>query len=420
MTTISTSFNDLVSADRIAGTLYTSEAIFAAEQRKIFEGGWVWLAHESELGEIGAFKTTRLGQQPVIVTRTANGDIVTLLNRCRHRAAAVCQLERGKAARFTCGYHGWTYALDGKLIGVPQPEGYEGVLDKADYPLKSVRTEAYGGLIFASLRDDVEPLTDFLAGAKLWIDLFNKQSAGFPLVTLGEHKFEFAGNWKIPMENTTDGYHLPVVHNSYMRFINSETADRLAAVMASDAVYCETLGNGHSVGIFDVDAIDLDVPSNQPMPPHYDKLRAELEQIHAPDQVTRILRGVGGVGFNLNIFPNIALSGAFFRELRPLGVDRTEVRHIALGMGGGPDCANMARLRLHEQFQGPAGLGSSDDREAWERVAIGARAGQSMPVLLNRGINREHQRGGATVAHATDELGMRTAYAQWKKVMTDD
>ena len=136
--------------------------------------------------------------------------------------------------------------------------------------------------------------------------------------------------------------------------------------------------------------------------------------------MTRILRAVGGVGFNLNIFPNIALSGAFFRELRPLGVDRTEVRHIALGMGGGPDCANMARLRLHEQFQGPAGLGSSDDREAWERVAIGARAGKSMPVLLNRGINREHQRGGATVAHATDELGMRTAYAQWKKVMSDD
>jgi anthranilate 1,2-dioxygenase (deaminating, decarboxylating) large subunit len=415
-----TDFAALASHDRIDGSLYTSEAIYAAEQRRIFEGGWVWLAHISEVAESGAFKTTRIGSQPVIVSRTADGDIVTLLNRCRHRAATVCQLERGKAARFTCSYHGWTYALDGKLIGLPQPEGYNGVLDKADLPLQAVRTEIYGGLVFACLREDAEPLTDYLASAKLWIDLFNKQSAGFPLVTLGEHKFEFAGNWKIPMENTTDGYHLPVVHNSYMRFVNSETADRLAAVMASDAVYCEALGNGHSVGVFDADAVDLDLASDQPLPPHYDQLRRELEQTLPPDQAARILRGIGGVGFNLNIFPNIALSGAFLRELRPLASNRTEVRHIALGMDGGPECANLARLRLHEQFQGPAGLGSSDDREAWERVAMGAQAGKAMPVLLNRGMNRQVQHAGALRAHATDELGMRAAYAQWKKVMMDD
>lgn len=420
MTAQAHNFSALVSGDRIDVSLYTSEAIFEAELRKIFEGGWVWLAHESEVTEPGTFKTSQLGTQPVILVRTANGDVVTLLNRCRHRAATVCQRERGKAARFTCSYHGWTYGLDGTLIGVPQPEGYDGVLDKSELPLKSVRTEIYGGLVFASLRDDVEPLADYLAGAKLWIDLFNRQAAGFPLITMGEHKFEFAGNWKIPMENTTDGYHLPVVHNSYMRFVSSETADRLAVVMASDAAYCEALGNGHSVGIFDADAIDLDAPSDQPIPPHYAQLRAELDRAHAPDQVTRILRAVGGVGFNLNIFPNIALSGAFFRELRPITVNRTEVRHIALGMGGGPDCANLARLRLHEQFQGPAGLGSSDDREAWERVARGAKAGSELPVLLNRGMNREQRRGEALVAHATDELGMRTAYAQWQKAMAGD
>ena len=63
----------------------------------------------------------------------------------------------------------------------------------------------YAGLIFASFKHDIEPLSDFLAGAKKWIDLFMKQSAGYPLATLGEHKFRFPGNWKIQLENVVDG-----------------------------------------------------------------------------------------------------------------------------------------------------------------------------------------------------------------------
>jgi phenylpropionate dioxygenase-like ring-hydroxylating dioxygenase large terminal subunit len=413
------SLAELVGPDWIDGRLYTSTAIFEREIERIFEGGWVWVAHESEIAEARSFKTLSIGRQPVIVTRTDEGEPVTLLNRCRHRAATLCQAETGRASRFVCAYHGWTYAQDGRLVGVPQPEGYEGILDRPALGLKKLRTESYGGLVFASLNEAVMPLSDYLADAKPWIDRFNRQAAGYPLVVLGDHRFRFEGNWKIPMENTTDGYHLPVVHNSYLRFVESETSDRLASVMASDELYCLTLGNGHSVGIFDADAIDLDRPSRNPVPKHYEQLAQDLSGSLPPADIARILRAVGGVGFNLNLFPNIALSGAFLRELRPLSVDRTEVRHIALGMGGGPAAANRARLRIHEQFQGPAGLGSSDDREAWERVARGALAGDDMPVLLNRGVNRERAAGNARRAHATDELGMRAAYARWQEVMAD-
>ena len=411
--------SDKVLSDRFHTSLYTDPEIFEAELARIFEGGWVWVAHDSELAENGAFKATVIGRQPVIVTRDQKGEVNVMLNRCRHRAAAVCELESGKAARFMCPYHGWTYGLDGRLLAVPYDEGYGDNLKKEDFPLYPVRAESYAGFWFASLNPDVEPLVDFLGEAKMWIDLFVKQSAGWPLTVMGSHKFEFDGNWKVPLENTTDGYHLPVVHNSYLRFMESETADRLAQVMRADDIYCRALGNGHSVGVFDVTAVDLDEPGSGDTPPHYKELERELLETLPPEKVARVLRSVGGVGFNLNLFPNIALSGAFFRELRPMAVDRTEVRHIALGMKGGPASANRARMRIHEQFQGPAGLGSSDDREAWERVGRGAKSGTNAWVMLNRGLNREHMIDGQLVSHATDETGMREVYARWKKVMAD-
>lgn len=405
--------------DRFHTSLYTDAVIFDAEIARIFEGGWVWVAHDSELPENGAFKSTVIGRQPVIVTRDQKGAVNVLLNRCRHRAAAVCELETGKASRFMCPYHGWTYGLDGRLLAVPYDEGYGENLRKEDFPLFPVRAESHAGFWFASLNPDVEPLTDFLGEATHWIDLFVKQSVDWPLTVMGSHKFEFDGNWKVPLENTTDGYHLPVVHNSYLRFMESETADRLGQVMRDEALYCRGLGNGHSVGVFDTSAVDLDAPNEGGTPPHYQALEVELLETMSAKTVARVLRGVGGVGFNLNLFPNLALSGAFFRELRPIAVDKTEVRHIALGMKGGPAAANRARMRIHEQFQGPAGLGSSDDREAWERVARGAKSGSDAWVMLNRGLNREVMIDGQKVSHATDETGMREVYARWKRVMAD-
>jgi anthranilate 1,2-dioxygenase (deaminating, decarboxylating) large subunit len=411
--------SDKVLHDRFHTSLYTDAQIFEAEITRIFENGWVWVAHDSELPDNGAFKSTVIGRQPVIVTRDQTGAVHVLLNRCRHRAAAVCELETGKAARFMCPYHGWTYGLDGRLLTVPYDEGYGANLRKEDFPLYSVRAERYAGFWFASLNPDAEPLINFLGEATHWIDLFVKQSVDWPLTVIGSHKFEFDGNWKVPLENTTDGYHLPVVHNSYLRFMESETADRLGQVMRDKALYCRGLGNGHSVGVFDTSAVDLEDLHESETPPHYKGLERELLETLPAKTVARVLRAVGGVGFNLNLFPNLALSGAFFRELRPIAVDKTEVRHIALGMKGGPAAANRARLRIHEQFQGPAGLGSSDDREAWERVARGAKSGRDAWVMLNRGLNREQIIDGRPVSHATDETGMREVYARWKKVMSD-
>lgn len=406
----------LVQPDRARTTLYTDPALFEVEIRKVFESTWVWVAHASEIPKPGDFKTAHVGLQPVIVVRDRKGAVHVHVNRCRHRAATVCEVSKGKTNSFVCPYHGWSYALDGSLRGVPFEKGYDGELDKSQFPLLSLRVEEYNGLIFATFKRDIQPLTDFLGGAKKWIDLFMKQGGGFSLKTQGEHRFRFPGNWKIQLENTTDAYHFPLVHKSFLNAADSETEDTWDIM--NKGGYVEDLGNGHSVMVMMPELVDLEEGLEAPIPEKFQVLAAELAKEYDDLTVRRIVRAVGGVGFNLNLFPNLGCSAAFFRVLQPISVDETEVRHIALGMEGGPAAANRERLRIHEFFQGPMGFGSPDDAEVWDRVQHGAQGGRDLWVLLNRGLSHEEVlEDGHRRSDVSAETGMRAAYGQWKRLM---
>lgn len=412
-----TDYEALVLPDRVHTSLYRDPAIFNEEITRIFEQTWVWVAHESELPGPGTFVTTHVGLQPVIVTRGKDDEIRVLVNRCRHRAATVCEARRGKTNLFVCPYHGWSYSHDGALRGLPMADGYDKDFDKADYSLQSLRVESYNGLIFASFNADAPSLDSFLGPAKPWIDLFMKQGGGYPVGVAGEHKFTFPGNWKIQLENTTDAYHFPIVHRSFLNSLDGETSELFSFL--EDDGYVEDLGNGHSVMVMIPDLVDLEDNLDAPIPQRFEALAEGLSKTHKPQEVRRIVRAVGGTGFNLNLFPNLACSMAFFRVLRPLAVDKTEIRHIPIKMQGGPESANQMRLRLHEHFQGPMGFGTPDDAEAWERVQRGSSGGNDLWIMLNRGLDGDGTGpGGSNRGDVSAETGMRAAYQMWKRMMS--
>ncbi|PNU04373.1 MULTISPECIES: aromatic ring-hydroxylating oxygenase subunit alpha [Novosphingobium] len=409
----------LVREDRVHTSLYRDGTIFDEEMDRIFKNTWVWVAHESDVPVKNSFKTSWVGREPVIVTRDREMKVNVLLNRCRHRAASVCEKKKGKASVFVCPYHGWSYDPDGTLRKVPHAAGYPEDFDKSEFPLISLRVETYQGMIFATFNNDIEPLVDYLGPARKWMDLFMKQGAGYGVKTLGEHKFRFPGNWKIQLENTTDAYHFPIVHKTFLDSLDAET-ENVFDVLGQGG-WVEDLGNGHSVMVMIPDLIDLEDNLDAPIPDRFAELAQELrDEGHDDATVRKVVRAVGGSGFNLNLFPNVACSMAFFRVLRPVTVEETEIMHVAIGMDGGPAAGNRERLRLHEHFQGPMGFGTPDDAEGWERVQRGAHAGEDLWIMLNRGVDAPAgvAEPGHNAGDVSAETGMRAAYQQWKRMMT--
>lgn len=93
---IEMNYNELVQSDRVHTSLYKDAQIFEDEMEKIFYKTWVWVAHASEIPDAGSYKTINIGKQPVVVVRDRKKTVHVLLNRCRHRAATVCEHKKGK------------------------------------------------------------------------------------------------------------------------------------------------------------------------------------------------------------------------------------------------------------------------------------------------------------------------------------
>ena len=113
----------LIEPGRVHRRVYTDPDIFELEMDRIFGRAWLFVGHASQVREPGDYITTDLGRQPMIMTRHHDGSVRVLFNRCTHRGAKVVNERCGHSNRLVCCYHGWTFDMDGALIGVPVPEG---------------------------------------------------------------------------------------------------------------------------------------------------------------------------------------------------------------------------------------------------------------------------------------------------------
>ena len=109
---------------RLDRRVLSDENLYRLELERIFARGWNFMCHESQLREPGEYLISYIGEDQVIVVRDEDGQVNVLLNTCRHRGNALCRAEQGRAKSFVCSYHGWNYALDGRLIGVPGQKTY--------------------------------------------------------------------------------------------------------------------------------------------------------------------------------------------------------------------------------------------------------------------------------------------------------
>ena len=89
---------------RIDRSIYTDEAVSRAEFENIFERGWVFLCHDSQVPGHGDYFATEIGRQPVFVTRQEDGSLGCVINACSHRRAILTPLMQGNAKVITCRF----------------------------------------------------------------------------------------------------------------------------------------------------------------------------------------------------------------------------------------------------------------------------------------------------------------------------
>ena len=122
---------------RVGRDIFTDPQIFELKMKHIFEGKWIYLAHESQIPNKNDYFTTYMGRQPIFIARNREGELNAFINACGHRGAMLCRFKRGNKATYTCPFHGWTFNNSGKLLKVKDPDG-------AGYPELDPEKETVG------------------------------------------------------------------------------------------------------------------------------------------------------------------------------------------------------------------------------------------------------------------------------------
>ena len=190
----------------LPSSLYTDAEVFAAEQERIFSLTWQVVGHASQVANPGDYFTTELIGEPLVFARGLDGTLRGFYNVCRHRAGPPAE-GRGSRKLFRCGYHGWTYGLDGSLISTTEIDGIEGFCSE-DFGLKPVRTEEWFNLVFVNLDPEARPLRESLGKLP-------KQAEKYPFADMKlfeRRTYDMKCNWKTYVDNYLEGYHLPSVH----------------------------------------------------------------------------------------------------------------------------------------------------------------------------------------------------------------
>jgi Rieske 2Fe-2S family protein len=198
---------------------YTDPAIFHDELEHLFFGRWICVGRSERIPNPGDYFLVELASESVIVTRSADSALRAFFNVCRHRGTRMCTaIEGSLAGSIQCPYHGWTYSLDGALLGAPHME--QPGFSRADYPLKAVALDTWEGHIFLN----------FAASRPLSAQLGDLPArfAAWRMAELRLHRrivYDVKANWKLIVANYNECLHCPLVHPTLNRLTDYLGAD---------------------------------------------------------------------------------------------------------------------------------------------------------------------------------------------------
>jgi phenylpropionate dioxygenase-like ring-hydroxylating dioxygenase large terminal subunit len=404
--------------------VHSDEALYQLELERIFARGWNFMCHDSQIPEPGDYFINYIGEDQVIAVRDEEGEINVLINSCRHRGNALCRAEQGRVKSFVCSYHGWNYALDGRLIGVPgQRTYYHGALDRSRLGLrKAAKVESHLGFYFATMDPDAPSLHDFLGDVGR-TGLGMICAYGDVEVVDGVQKNVIGCNWKIAVDNLFDWYHVMYSHAS----AGSSGFIDLAEILHPNDQLVMLGEYGHAIsgpGLPTALQAQLEQMSDEE---RVERSRAMPPDIRLRPRAASDLMGPVGVRSlgHPNIFPNlwVTLSGLQICLRLPRGPSKTELWWFTIVPRGAPPALRKGMIRTAMHLFGPAGLLEQDDGENWSQTTRAARGLVSRRLGQNLLMGLGHDRAVASddgahyIETCVNEHGQRWFYRGWSEWM---
>jgi anthranilate 1,2-dioxygenase large subunit len=386
---------------RVPYRVFADPEIYRAELDRIFLGPtWQCLGLAAELPEPGDYKTTFLGETPVIVTRGEDDEIHAMVNRCAHRGNLVCLKERGHTKDgLTCVYHAWRYDLTGNLTSVAFRRGVGGKggmpesFRLEEHGLKRLRTDTFAGLVFGTLSVDAPPLSEYIGndiGGRI-----GRVMRGKPKL-LGTTSQILHNNWKLYFENVKDTYHASLLHSFFTTFRISRLTTAGGVAIAESGAHHASYTYGEQRG--DNATSDKDY---------------RLQEPGFLDSVDEI--GDGVTLQILSVFPNFVLqqisNSIALRLVLPKGPDKTELQWIYIGFED--DDAAMTERRLQQaNLVGPAGYVSMEDGAVGAFIQRAIKGGEDECSVIEMG-GFEH----APQPTRATEASVRGFWNAWRPLM---
>jgi 3-phenylpropionate/trans-cinnamate dioxygenase subunit alpha len=373
--------------------VFTDEQLYRQEMRRVFAASWLFLAHTDQFHKPGDFFTTFMGEDPVIVTMDKNRKIRAYLNSCRHRGARVCRADFGATKSFTCTYHGWAYDLEGKLISIPNKEGYPDSFQAAQWGLVEVpHVDSYHGLIFATWDPEPVSLRDSLGDMAWYMDAMLDHDAAGTVVVGGVHKWVLEGNWKLAAEQfASDWYHVNMSHASALMVLSPGGKPKDEVVHRAGRQYVDPKGHGHGFPVHPKNRFDAQITHEWI---DYGALRERL--------------GDSRVDGSIRIW-------------HPKGPDRMEVWAWTIVDESMPEHVREAQRLYNLRTFGPSGIFEQDDGENWSEVQAISHGfiTNSVPLNYQMGIGSERHddRYPGITSELYSDAAARAFYARWRELM---
>ncbi len=411
--------------------------IYQMEMERVFARAWLFMCHESQIPNPGDFFLNFMGEDRVIVVRNNDGGISVLVNSCRHRGNAVCRADEGHATSFMCTYHGWTYDLNGALVGVPGfKEVYHEELDRENWGLiRAPQVESYKGFVFATMDADAPNLHEYLGPTgEFGIDLIADQ--GDMQIVGGVQKWTMKCNWKFPTDNTADFSHGLTSHQSaYISVENdpkfgffagqgrgAQGAARRRAVGSANGRYVKAYAGiaeyGHVLGASFLPADWEETFKDDPTL----AWRYNSPLRNKTGELPRVANSM------TNIFPNLFVpSSARQVAIRmPKSPTTTEIWYFSfIDKNAAPEVRELYRYRAVHQFAA-AGLWEQDDGENWDQSTRGtqgivaSRYPLNYQMGLGHGVISQEEGGLPHIdAHVNETLQL-WQYQAWAELMAAD